>query len=205
MSETVLNYPVIDIEAFFYGFYRILLKIGAIFDMTSTVTGETVPSPASPGFQNFYLYAEIFFLLIGVGALAILLHYYWAKQAVEERVQGSFRDKYATKAAAPMKNMLWSSIQEHVASESQPVWKLAVIEADKMLDDITVTQGFFGATLGERLKNADDTVFRTLQDAWEAHKIRNRIAHEPGFHLTRREAQRAIVMYERVFREFKVL
>lgn len=205
MPVTVLDYPVIDIEGFFYAFYRFLLKLGAVFDVTTAATVSTVPNPSSPGFQNFYLYAEIFFLLIAVAAFAVLLHFYWAKKAVEEKVHGGFTARYQTKITTPAKNALWDAIQEHIASDAQAAWKLAVIEADKMLDDLTVQQGFFGATLGERLKNADDSVFRTLQDAWEAHKIRNRIAHEAGFHLTRREAQRAISMYERVFREFKIV
>jgi hypothetical protein len=56
------------------------------------------------------------------------------------------------------------------------------------------------------LKNADPAHFRTLQYAWEAHKIRNAIAHEgQDFTLTHREARRIVGLYEAVFREFEYI
>jgi hypothetical protein len=65
-----------------------------------------------------------------------------------------------------------------------------------------VEQGFTGTSLGERLKSAK---FDTLQNAWEAHKIRNTIAHDSSFDLTKREAKRAIQNYSLVFNEFYYL
>jgi hypothetical protein len=59
-----------------------------------------------------------------------------------------------------------------------------------------------GENLGERLKNVEPSDFLTLEDAWEAHKVRNQVAHQSGFTLTRREARRVVELYERVFREF---
>ena len=42
----------------------------------------------------------------------------------------------------------------------------------------------------------------SLQDAWDAHRIRNRIAHEGSdFVLTHSLSQEAIVKYERALRE----
>ena len=62
--------------------------------------------------------------------------------------------------------------------------------------------GYPGANLGERLRVIELSDFLTLQEAWEAHKIRNRIAHEAQYQLTEREARKAIGLYEKVFREF---
>ncbi len=45
--------------------------------------------------------------------------------------------------------------------------------------------------------------FKTLDNAWEAHKLRNRIAHEGmGYDVEYREAKKAIELYESVFKEF---
>lgn len=194
-----------EVEGIFYAFYRFLLKLGAIFDRTSTAVGDLAPAKDPVGFQNFHFYTEILLFLLGAAALVAIVYFYLAKKKIMQDVDYAFTERYTSRLTKPMKNLLWDSIQQHVASESQSEWKLAVIEADKLLDDLTVQQGFFGETLGERLKNADETLLRNLQDAWEAHKIRNRIAHETGYHLSRREAQRAIAMYERVFREFRVI
>lgn len=94
----------------------------------------------------------------------------------------------------------------HAESDNPNDWKLAIIEADIMLDGILKQRGYPGASLGERLKSISSSQLSTLQDAWEAHKIRNRIAHDGAdFVLTRRIAQETISRYQRVFQEFGVV
>ena len=66
--------------------------------------------------------------------------------------------------------------------------------------------GYVGIGVGEKLKSADKVHFNTLQDAWEAHKVRNLIAHEgSAFDLSESLARRTIARYSAVFREFKVI
>ncbi len=97
----------------------------------------------------------------------------------------------------------WRTVLKHSNSNYPSDWKLAIIEADTLLDTLVERTGFPGATLGERLKNADPGVFRTLRYASEAHAVRNRIAHEgSAFTLSEREAKKTIRLYEEVFREF---
>ena len=65
--------------------------------------------------------------------------------------------------------------------------------------------GYQGENLGERLKAIEPSDFITLQAAWDAHKVRNQIAHETNFQLSKREVRRVIGLYEQVFREFKYI
>lgn len=103
-------------------------------------------------------------------------------------------------------NSRWQEVLEHVRSQNPNDWRLAIIEADIMLEDALEEAGFRGATIGEKLKSANPASFTTLQDAWDAHKVRNQIAHiGSDFVLTQRIAQEAIVKYERVFKEFGVI
>ncbi len=97
----------------------------------------------------------------------------------------------------------WAEIQKHLFDDNPNSWKVAIIEADIYLEEILNNAGYIGVTLGEKLKSANPASFTTIQDAWEAHKIRNEIAHAGGdFVLTRRIAQETMTRYERVFREF---
>ena len=103
-------------------------------------------------------------------------------------------------------NDRWSQIQGHLAEENPNSWRIAIIEADIFLEEVLNNAGYSGTTIGEKLKGANPTSFTTVQDAWEAHKIRNEIAHAGGdFILTKRIAQETIVRFERVFREFGAL
>jgi hypothetical protein len=60
--------------------------------------------------------------------------------------------------------------------------------------------------VAEKLKSVDSSDMLTLDAAWEAHKVRNRIAHSGSdFELNEREAKRVIMLFESVFREFGMI
>lgn len=103
-------------------------------------------------------------------------------------------------------NLKWTRILEHVNSPNPSDWKLAILEADIMLDDMVEKMGYHGETLGDRLKKVEKSDFTSIDSAWEAHKIRNSIAHEGSdFLITQREAQRVINLYKEVFEEFRYI
>ena len=97
-------------------------------------------------------------------------------------------------------------VLQHAQSDNPNDWKLAIIEADIILDDALKKKGFVGASLGERLRDIQPAQLESLDDAWEAHKIRNRIAHDGvDFVLTKRLAQDTVVRYQRVFAELGII
>lgn len=100
----------------------------------------------------------------------------------------------------------WQHIKTLAEGSVSSGWREAVIEADIMLDETLTKQGYTGASISEKLQSADKLTFRTLQDAWEAHKVRNQIAHEGlAFSLSADLVRRTISRYENVFKEFKVI
>lgn len=103
-------------------------------------------------------------------------------------------------------NPKWLKVLEHIRSDSAADWKLAILEADIMLDAMLEKMGYPGQTIGEKLKLVEKSDFDTIDYAWEAHKIRNSIAHEGSdFVVTKEEAERVITMFERVFKEFRYI
>lgn len=111
----------------------------------------------------------------------------------------------ATESETTPLNSRWQRVLKYLESENPAEWKLAIIEADTMLDELVKTLRPHEETLGERLKAIEPSDFTTLQDAWDAHKLRNRIAHEAHYQLTKHEALRAIAMFKRVFEEFQYI
>lgn len=99
----------------------------------------------------------------------------------------------------------WGEIMRHMDSAKEVEWKMAIIEADKLLDLILQRAGFPGGTIGERLMNAQTGQIQALDGLWEAHKIRNRIAHDPNLFIRYTEAKRAIEFYAQTFREFEAI
>lgn len=104
------------------------------------------------------------------------------------------------------KNDRMKDIETHIASDHPNDWKLAIIEADIMLDETLKKAGYAGASLGERLKSISPTQLNSLDAAWQAHKVRNQVAHGgTDFVLTRRMADETIKQYRQVFSELGVL
>ncbi len=106
----------------------------------------------------------------------------------------------------PRENERWAHIRALTSSATTSDWRQAIIEADIMLEEMLRAIGYDGVTIGDMLKNVDPADFVTLEKAWEAHKIRNQIAHRGmDFRVERTEAERTIKLFEDVFREFNYL
>lgn len=85
----------------------------------------------------------------------------------------------------------WREIEGLLDSEGELSRKMAVMEADKLLDLALKTLAMPGETLGERLKFAAYKYPRITR-VWWAHKVRNQLAHESTFHLDAGVARKAV-------------
>lgn len=103
----------------------------------------------------------------------------------------------------PEPNKKWLKVQEHVNSANPSDWRLAILEADILLNEILEKMGYHGMTIGDKLKTIERADFTNLDAAWDAHKVRNLIAHEGSdFNMNQNEAKRVVGLYEKVFVEF---
>ncbi len=81
--------------------------------------------------------------------------------------------------------------------------KLAILEADKLLDLLLKKKGYSGS-LGEKMKRADK-LFSDSNAVWNAHKLRNRLAHELEVQCSPDEFQRAIRGFEKAYKDMGLL
>ncbi|MCC6290815.1 hypothetical protein IT398_01985 [Candidatus Nomurabacteria bacterium] len=160
----------------------------------------------SPWYLEVPVWFPLVWLLViialWIAIVAIALKIY--RQRKEESADLEFLLK--NKSAEPVeKNDRWEKVLKYLESENPAEWKLAIIEADTMLDDLVKSLKPVGENLGERLKSIEPSDFLTIQEAWDAHKVRNRIAHESDFQLSRHETSRVIGLFRQVFEEFKYI
>ncbi len=126
----------------------------------------------------------------------------------DEHLKHAIHDYHSrhNEAAGPGRNVRWEHIQDLLGSPHDSDWRLAIIEADSVLESLLEARDIPGNGIGERLKNIQPGDLGSLQAAWEAHLVRNRIAHEGSeFQLSERDARRTIQLYEVVFRELGFL
>lgn len=104
-------------------------------------------------------------------------------------------------AERKQKNVRWERVDKYMTSLNPSDWKIAILEADNILDEIVERMGYKGETLGERMKAIEPSDFPYLEEAWAAHKFRNELAHRGmDVPLSRSDAERTINVYHRVFK-----
>jgi len=94
----------------------------------------------------------------------------------------------------------WEEVRQLFQSHDSNNWRLAIINADIMLDDLIKKLGYTGATMGEVLKEMQHVPW--IQSAWDVHLLRNKLVHEGSrYLLNERESYRAFKIYENIFFE----
>jgi hypothetical protein len=152
-----------------------------------------------PSIQFVSIFLTLLFLM-GIIYASFRLSYLRKMTALERRKKSASQE--ATENQIP-ENPKWQKVLEHVNSTNPSDWRLAILEADILLGDMLEKMGYRGEGIGEMLKSVEESDFNTINNAWEAHKIRNAIAHEGAdFTLTQKEAGRVIDLYRSVFEEF---
>jgi len=99
----------------------------------------------------------------------------------------------------------WKQIQKRLKTGQANQLKLAVLEADRILNEILKMAGWPGKNLDERLEQAGPVELSNLEEIRQAHKLRNRIANEPNFIITPNEAGLIVEIYKKVFQELNLI
>jgi hypothetical protein len=178
----------LNLEYLYYQIYRLLTGQigGGFFERLVVFSAKIAP------------FSVIISLVLLVGIVYCLRRLYEIK-----REMISEHGEVGRKPVTDMPNKRWSRIINHLNSDNESDWRLAVLEADLILEDMLNSMGYAGETIGEKLKGIERSDFNTIDKAWEAHKIRNLIAHEGGnYRIDNRAARGVVSLYEQVFREF---
>jgi len=98
----------------------------------------------------------------------------------------------------------WQEIEAMLGQPGEMNYKLAVMEADKLLDFVLKSMSMSGNDMGQRIRFASFR-FRGLRKVWWAHLLRNQLVHEATFSLDHGTAKRAIKTFEHALRELGAL
>lgn len=91
-------------------------------------------------------------------------------------------------------------IEHQLKRDEFSSYHLSILNADKLLDKALTERGFGGNTMGERMKNASKT-FSDRNGIWNAHKLRNRIAHESDVSVTYDQARSALANFRKALKD----
>lgn len=197
MQSTGPAIHFINVEYFFRLLYDLIFGI----HVGSVSIGNTSGLVTLAG--EIWIFLSVIAWIVSFIACWAFVYYttrLWQLQAEDD-------ERYTTipeaQAHVEVEHSRWAYIQQLIESPQESDWRQAIIEADIMLDETLTRAGYLGGTIGDKLKTANPARFITLRNAWDAHMVRNEIAHSgSAYQLSNQLAFRTIQNYEAVFREF---
>ena len=94
----------------------------------------------------------------------------------------------------------WMEIEQSVVRDNEATYHMAILNADKLVDQALKDRGFSGQTMGERLK-ATRGKLSHREDLWAAHKLRNRIAHEENVRVNYNQLRRSLNAFKHTLKD----
>ncbi|MCX6752727.1 MAG: hypothetical protein NTW62_00010 [Candidatus Nomurabacteria bacterium] len=205
-SPTYINLEYIfnKIYEFFNTIFSTLFGNG---NNTASNSGNVANQQGLSNFHVLLLLLCVFFIIIIIYCIVRIFEIRKLEDEYMDNEIAIYASKHGEKEKyVPLNNERWENVLKYLHSQNPSDWRVAIIEADLILEDMTKQIGLQGLNLGDRLKSANRDKFKTLDDAWEAHLVRNKIAHDgTKFEVHQREAQRVIYLYEKVFQEFGII
>lgn len=96
----------------------------------------------------------------------------------------------------------WQELQKFLANRE--TWPLAVITADKLLDEALKKRRFKGKSMGERLVSAQRS-FSDNDGVWFAHNLSKKLADENSVRLRQVDVKKSLVGIRQALRDLGVL
>lgn len=99
----------------------------------------------------------------------------------------------------------WEALAARLEAGTQEEYKLALIEADTMLDEAMKRVGYAGESLSEKLAKLSPVILPNVKEALEIHQMRDTIVHDPNFVLTLDQARKAMAVYQKSFEDLDLI
>jgi len=99
----------------------------------------------------------------------------------------------------------WEQIRKRVLSSAQQDWKLAVLEADKILNEILKMAGYLGTDLSKKLEILTKENLSNLDEIKKAHFLSGQIMKDPSMELKKEDAIIALKSFKKAFIELNLL
>jgi len=195
IDKPLFNPTYLNIE---YVFSKIVEVIGPVFKFITDGQTWSVIGVISM-LLSIVCIALIIFSLVRL----IEIQLYDKEEVKHEIHTALLKEKEKERDANPR----WHYILTLIESPNDSDWRVAIIEADSMLEEVLKKEkGLSGETVSELLEGAKESGYAHIQDAWDAHLVRNEIAHQGSdFPLSQVEGRRVIKMFQNFFEELRVI
>jgi Fe2+ transport system protein B len=170
------------------------------------ITNEIISFLLYPEFSGWLLFLKYTFLFFGFSFFGYtvwaLIKTSWLKRAILIDLKEflTYKPFYAKKFSPA-----WRKIEKRLESKIEADLKLAVLEADELLNKVLKEIGYEGKDLNEKLEKITEEVISNLKELKEIRKVRDDIVEDPSYRLTEEETRRVLKVYEKALRDLQAL
>ncbi len=174
-------------------------------DLLAEVSNAFLSFLVSPNI-SLVLWLKIIFggisLLMLLGIIFFTLHTSYLQYLIIQDLYEFLNYRpYGTKRL----NRSWKKIMKRLDLPDEAEHKLAIVEADDLLNDILERLGYTEGSLSERLAKISFMPRDTIEQVQKVHEMRNKVVHDPNYHLTIEEARKVLEIYQRALRDLQAL
>ncbi len=98
----------------------------------------------------------------------------------------------------------WKQIQKRLYVDDPSQWKIAVLEADRILDEILKMAGYLGR-MDDKIELLTQAQISNVEEIKSAHLICHQIAQDANFELSQEAALQIIETYRKAFAELNLI
>lgn len=158
----------------------------------------------SPELQGNLFVFKIIFIIVSIIFLALIIYYalntsYLRHLFIYDLDDASSRKDYGRSKIYKK----WGKIKKRLEKDNEAEYKLALIEADKMLDDILKRMGYGEESLNDKLKRLSSSDVSNLEELLKANEICENVVHDPDYRLDKEKAKEIISIFEKSFKDLE--
>lgn len=148
--------------------------------------------------QHDLLLVKILFIIFSTFCLVAVVYLYrktgylHMDQLETYDILKNFKDFGASKAQKQ-----WKKIKQNFDKNDPVYWKLALLEAEKLMDEILIRMGLGTGTMDDRLERASVNEIPNLQDVIQARRLCQDIARDPDYRLNKENAENTLQAFEK--------
>lgn len=194
---TVLAFIFIGLVSIFSGFFAYLFSPIEVL--------LSVRNYFAPFFRENLLLMQMVSLIFSIlflwGIIYIILKTNYLEMKREQFLDVLGQSKVSRRRSLKA----WKQIQGRLKSEDQNNWKLAILEADLILNEILKMSGYLGDDLDEKLEIITPAQLANVEDVKMAHRVKNKIEKDPTDEIARKEVEETIAIYKEAFRQMNLI
>jgi hypothetical protein len=151
-----------------------------------------------PPFETTFFVLKLAFIGVSLFFLVSIIYFlrntHWLQYAFGERTHEFLsKQPYGSKSIGS----IWKDIAKRLDTGLESEYKLAVIEADGLTDEVLKRMGYKGTDFEDMLNKVSVSQISNIEEIKKAHKVRGDIVRDPDYRLSSEDAKKIMEVYKK--------